>query len=58
MNLETQFEKQKLISIVNQAQDLDELRKVTVSLINLYFNYKETVKTMFKGQHNPPESWR
>ena len=54
MNLETQFEKQKLISIVNQAQNLEELKEVTISLINLHFNYKETVSIVLRGQHNPP----
>ena len=58
MKLESQFEKQKLITIVNQAQNLEELKEVTVSLINLYFNYKKAVDIMIRGQHNPPESLR
>jgi hypothetical protein len=56
MNLETQFEKQKLINAVKSASDINQLREVTIELLNMYFSYKQSVTDILKTHHNLPGS--
>ena len=56
MNLETQFEKQKLINAVKSTSDIQQLREVTIELITMYFNYKQAVADILKAPHTRPKS--
>lgn len=52
MTLESQFEKQKLINAVKSADNIEDLRTVTLELLDLHFHFKELVNDIFKGHHN------
>lgn len=42
MNLSTQFQIEQLNRVVDECEDIEELKKQTKSLIKLYFTHRDT----------------